>query len=120
MATTLTNGTDTVTPVLVTGYESARETQTVVHRVIGRADPDISLRPAALRTGTLELLFDSETDAEAAELAHAQAAIWTLTDFDRSTVGMSYVVADGSVTRTLDDETRTYWTVAVPFVEVST
>lgn len=117
--TTLHNGTDTVTPVLVTGYVSQRETQSVVHRIIGRADPDVSLRPAALRTGTLELLFDSEADAEAAELAHAGSAVWTLTDTDRSTVGMIYVVADGSITRTLDDETRDYWLVAVPFVEVS-
>lgn len=117
--TTLTNGTDIVTPILVTGYESAREAQTIVHRVLGRAEPEVVLQDASLRTGTLEMLFASEADALAAEQAHAVAAVWSLTDPDRDSLGMSYVVAGGDISRVLDDETRSYWFVSVPFVEVS-
>lgn len=116
---TITDGTTTSTPVAVLGYESKRSGQNIVHAVIGRADPDVTLRPAGLRTGTLTLLFESEADAAECEVMHAAAVVLAMADSDVSTVGMSYVVS-GAVTRSLDDASRSLWTVAVEYQEVLT
>jgi hypothetical protein len=80
MPTTLTSGATVITPNTVDGYQSARPAQTIIHRVIGRADPDVTLRPAGTRTGTLELVFGVEATAIAAEQALAGADVWTLSD----------------------------------------
>lgn len=116
---TLSNGTDTISPELVTGYQSTREPRTIVHNILGTSSVDVTVRPAGPRSGTLELLILSEADAAAAETALSGATVWTLTDADRSTIGMSFVVSGGAITRTLEDETRQLWLVSVPFVEVA-
>ncbi|WP_056653302.1 hypothetical protein [Agromyces sp. Root81] len=117
MTTTLSNGTDTVTPDAVNGYQTNREARTIAHDILGRGDPDITLRPASTRRGSLELLFADEAPAAAAEVAHAGAHVWTLANTDLGTIGMLYVVAEGGITRALDD-TRACWLVSIPFREV--
>jgi hypothetical protein len=117
LTTTLSNGTDTIAPDLVDGYESSRTARTLTHDVIGRADPDITLRPADTRKGQLRLVFGDEAAAAAAEISHAGTSVWTLTTSDLTTIGMRYVVAEGDVTRILD-ATRACWIVTVPFREV--
>jgi hypothetical protein len=114
---TVPSRTASTTPVLVTGYEARRETRSVLHNVIGRVDPDVTLLPATLRTGTLRLLYDNEAAAAEAEAMHAQAQVFTFRDDDLSTVGMKYVLS-GGLLRTLDDPTRAAWTVAADFQEV--
>lgn len=75
---TISDGTTTWTPSLVLGWESTRASRTVAHTVIGRADPVVIQRPAALRSGTLSILLDDITDALALEAAHAEPATFTL------------------------------------------
>jgi hypothetical protein len=116
--TTITSGATIITPDIVDGYDSAREAQTILHRVIGRADPDVTLRAAGTRSGTLSLVFGVEAEAYAAEQALAAPDVWTLTDPDRLTIGMVFVVAGGTLDRALVNETRDGWTLSVPFVEV--
>lgn len=116
---TITNGTDIITPVLVNGFTSSREARTVVHDILDRPAPDTSLRESGSRTGTLELLFTGEASAFAAETLHAGISVWSISDPDRPSIAMTYVVAGGSVERELDDETRDLWLVRVPFREVT-
>lgn len=118
--TTISDGIVTITPTLVEGYSSARASSSRVHRIIGRADPDVTLSPAATRSGKLTLLFESEADASAAEIALAAPAVWTLADDDRLTLGMTFTLDEGGeITRELDDESRDLWHIAFPFVEVA-
>lgn len=118
MATTISDGTTTIHPEQVLGYESARPGGNLVHTILDGSIA-VSLRPAGLRTGTLELLFPLEADAAAAEELHRTAASFTLTEPDRPTIAMSYVLADGGeLGRALDDETRDHWVVSVDFQEV--
>lgn len=117
--TVFSNGTATITPQLVDSYESTSEHGNVVHRVLGSDQVDVVLRPASLRTGTMSLVIGAdEAAASAAEVALRTASVWTLTDDDRATVEMTFVV-NGSVTRTLDDETRDVWLVGFGWQEVT-
>lgn len=124
MTDTITIAGTVITPHLVMGYEAARQGGTLVHPILGRASADITLRPAGLRTGTLRLLFTGSTadaDSLAAATAHAASSVAVLASGDLASVAMSYVVPDtGRIVRTLDDETRAAWTVAVDFQEVAT
>lgn len=115
--TSMTNGAVTVTPVDILGYKSARSARTVLHSIIGRSAPDVSFAPASLRRGTLETFFTSEAAALAAEQAHATPAVWTLIETGVTSIAMRYVVAEGEITRELD-EGRRRWTVSIPFQEV--
>lgn len=115
--TTISDGTTTITPVLTLGYESSRDSRNIFHDVIGRDYPDVTLRAASLRHGTLTYLFETEADSLACEQLHRADSTFTVTDDDRDSIGMAYVVS-GSITRTLDDDTRDLWTVAVDFQEI--
>jgi hypothetical protein len=114
---TITDGTTVITPELVLGYETTQASRNIVHEVLGRPDPDVTLAPAGTRSGTLSLFFLTEADAEAARVLHTAASTFTLTDADRPAMGMVYVTA-GAITVTLDDQTRERWTVAVEYREV--
>lgn len=108
----------TLLPELVMGYSSAREGGAVIHEILGRADPDVTLRVKATRTGTLSLLFLDEAQAAEAEAELSGAATFTLnTGGDRPTVDMSFI-ASGVAARTLDEDTLTVWVVDVDYREI--
>lgn len=114
---TVNDGTSTTTsPVLVLGYQTSRESQNVVHDLIGGGIAVTLVRPRP-RAGTLELFYVTEAAAHAAAELHAGETSFTFTDTERTTVAMTYVV-DGSVGVELDDESREYWTVSVDYQEV--
>lgn len=114
MTTTITTATGPLVPDLVLGYEAARAGRNVFHDIIGRADPDVSLQPAAPRAGTLQLFFLTEPQAVVAAAAHAVPAVFTLADSTYPTIGMRYVL-DGRIGIKLD---HTRWIVSVDFREV--
>lgn len=115
---TLTNGTTVLTPFDVLGWSSRRAARSVVHQPLARQDPDVTLRPAALRSGTLRLLFPTFAAAVACEQAHAAAVVWTLDDGDL--LGqMRYVVAEGDLTVSSLTDSGGGWTVEVPYREVA-
>lgn len=122
MTTTISDGTITVTPTVIDGYNSTRESTTLAHEVPGSAWPDIVLRPAGPQRGTLRLGFagsGSEVASLIAQQLHASGSVLALASTDRSTVAMSYVLAPGGrVTRELDDTTRDAWIVTADFLEV--
>lgn len=117
---TISDGTTTLTPTLVLGFESRRESRNVLIEPIDSGEPYVSLAAPRTRNGTLAYLFDNEADSVACEQLHNSASVITLMDADVSSVNMSYVVpANGSITRTLDPQTRAVWTVTVDYREVS-
>lgn len=121
MSAQITGGVTPIYPSTVLGYESERDAGSLVHKILGNSNPDVTLRPAQLRSGSLKLAFLSDTseeDSRTAELALSQGSVFTLLETDRSSVGMQFV-ASGRIRRILDDETRDDWSVEVDFTEVA-
>lgn len=119
MTTTITYSGGTLTPELVDGYQGAREARNVEHVILGRAGSDFTLRPAALRSGTLRLLFPLEADAAEALDALSAAETFALTTDERTTLDMEFVTVDAGASMELDNVTRRVWIVSVPFQEVT-
>lgn len=117
MATTISNGTTTLTPTIVDGWESVQATRNVIHDILGNTSPDVTLRPARMRTGTLKTVWETKAQAEAARQLHLTATVFTLTSDVITYITMQYVVA-GAVTTTLFDDTRNAWTVDIEYQEV--
>ena len=109
---------DTTSPALLLGWEFSRRGGSIVHRVLGSAAVDVTLRPAELRSGTLNLFYLTEAPALACEAMHSKAASFTLTDSDRPALGMQYVVT-GQIRVTLDPETMTRWLVSIDVEQVA-
>lgn len=115
---TFTSGSTVVAPDNVDGYEASRGARTKVHNVLGRVDPDITLRPAGLRTGTLTLGFIGESDAFDAHTQFSKGVVWTFYTDERP-ITFSFVVPDGgTISLRLDDATRDLWFISLPFSEV--
>lgn len=120
MTNLITRGVDTIEPTIIEGYRSERESRNIVHPILGRAEPDVTLRPSSLRGGSLTLGFESATsedDSKAAEDILGDSGVFALTSSDRSTVDMSFVVV-GTPARELEDETRDAWLVVFEYQEV--
>ena len=115
--TTISDGTTTKTPLLVTGWNSTRTTGNVLHNVIDRADDEVTYRVAGLREGTLELLFPTLEAALDCEVFVAAAQKLTLTDPDHAVLNMAFVAA-GGIGVELDDETRIQAVVTIVFKQV--
>lgn len=112
---TISDGTTTYTPAGVIGWSSSREVRNVVHDVIARADPDVTMRPAATRSGVLNLLFETYADALAVENAHAVPAVWHLDGAPDEPALVGTYVVQGTITTRTDGP---FWSVDVGFREV--
>ena len=108
---------DTTAPTLVLGYQSEHESQNVVYDLIGGGIAVALIQPRP-RSGTLDLFYPVEADAEECRTIHIRETTFQLIT-DRDSVGMVYVVA-GRVRVSLDDETRDHWTVSVDYQEIVT
>lgn len=121
MVDTITSGASTITPTIILDYSSDREAQSIVHPILGSSNPDITLRPASLRTGRLALGFQgssSETDSKTAVDLLSTAATFNLVSPDRSTIPMLFVV-QGRVSRDLEDVSRDAWLVTFDYQETT-
>lgn len=105
-------------PLLTSGYQSSRQSRTVVHEVLGRSYPDITQFPMSLRSGNLTLVYDNEADSVECERMHTGGYVMTYSDSDLQSASMNYVV-NGALTRELDPQTRTVWLVTVAYQEVT-
>lgn len=114
---TANNGVGETTPTIVDGYEATRTSRNIVHDLIsgGIAVTLISPRP---RSGTLRLVYATESDAAFSVLLHAEETTFTLVDDDRDSLAMTYVIDGSGVEIALDDESRDVWVVSVGFQEV--
>lgn len=115
---TASNGAGTTHPITVLSpYETARSSRNVIHDLIGGGIA-VSLVGPRPRAGELALLYSTEADAHACVQLHGSETTFTLTETDRPTVSMSYVV-DGDVTIALDEGTLDHWVVTIGYQEVT-
>lgn len=117
MAHTLTSGATVITGFLIDEYESSREIANVLHQIIGRPSPDVTLRDAKLRTGRLALSFPDETASFSAEEALSGGRVWSLQS-DVATATMTFVL-DPRDTLARRVETTGRWVVSFGWQEVS-
>lgn len=117
--TTIIHSSGVIVPEVVDGYEPAIDVRSIVHTILGRSDPDVTFRPAGMRTGVLSFVFAARASAWAAVAVLRVPQVLTLTDADVPEVNMSFVVAPGQLRPTLDPETRAVWIVEVPYAEVT-
>lgn len=119
MTTIITHSGGVITPEVVDGFDAEREARSIVHTIMGREDPDVTMRPSSLQQGTLTLVFATGAAAAAAAATLNLLRVFTLSDSDVPEVNMSFVVANGRARRRLDSSTRKVWIVEVPFSEVA-
>jgi hypothetical protein len=115
--TTISNGTTTITPQVVDGYEAKSDSATIVHRLLD-GTIGISLALDAPRSGDLRCYFATEAAAWTAHNALAEPSVWTLSDTDVPSVGMVFV-RQGAMSIALDDDLRYTWLLTVGFQELS-
>ncbi|MCU1439997.1 MAG: hypothetical protein JWP85_994 [Rhodoglobus sp.] len=118
MSATITRGATVLSPTLVLGYESSRRSGNIVHKILGREDPDVTFAPAGLRTGTLRIFCLDQTDAIATEALHTEVGVFVLADPEVAGIDMSYVPS-GDIRSRLDDRTVTRWVVEIDYQEVA-
>lgn len=112
---TVSTPTQSVTPLLVSGWNTTRAPRTVVHDVLGRTDPEVTYRPAATRSGDLTYLFNNLSDAQRCESMHSSGVVLTLSD--ETTGTMRYVVS-GDVALNTETDRGSVWSVRATFREV--
>ena len=121
MGTIITAGTAVIAPTIALSIESGRAAQNIVHPIIAREEPDVTLRPASTRSGRLSLGFEgatSEADSAAAEQLLSRPLVFSIVSDERTTLALSFIV-QGRITRELEDQSRDAWVVSADYQEVS-
>lgn len=120
MATLITVGDATIAPQQVMSISSEQASGTIIHPILGRSYPDVTIRPAAMRTGTIEMGFygpNSEADSATARALIATGGVFTIASEERATLSMT-CVASGRIALQLEDTTRDAWVLSVDYQEV--
>lgn len=119
MSTTITHAGGIITPSALRGWSASAPINSRVHNILGRPDPDITVRPAGLRRGTLTLVFGTGAEAYAARGVLAVTQPLTLVNSGVAQVSMTFVVATesgGELGEVLGRAGE--WTITVPFQEI--
>ena len=113
-------GTPPLHPTLVMEWKTSRKARSIVHELLDEAQPAISMAPPTTRRGVLKYFFPTEAAAAECVAMHTALAHFTLTvGISTGTDTLTYVVADGDITLTLDPDTALVTTVEVPYQEVT-
>lgn len=113
---TISDGSTTITPPARLTVNEAYESRNRVHELLG-GGVAITFGEFPLRTGTLSLFFDNETDSKTAFDFFKNGFVFELTDMDAPTSDMFFVVS-GAMNRTKVEELRNAWILAVDVQEV--
>lgn len=97
------------------GYEVVRESENIAHRIIGRSDPDVTLKLTPLRTGTFVALLTTQGAAEV--LAFALARRSTFSWSSEGWISFPFVVS-GQVRTKAEPDSSTVWSVTWDWTEV--
>ncbi|UUE19892.1 hypothetical protein [Microbacterium sp. J1-1] len=116
MSTTITHAGGVITASLEE-WRVLSEARSIVHTILGRVDPDITLRPTSPRRGAFTLAFETGAAAQSARLALAVPQVLTLSNSGVAEVSMQFVIAGGDLGDALSRSG--VWTLEVPFQEVS-
>lgn len=118
MTTTITDGTSSVTPLLIVEYAHTRTPGTIVHETIDGPTPDVTLRAATSRSGILAAVLDDPDDVTVLDDMLARPAVFSTTSTDEPRLdGLSFVLAPREVS-VRRDGSRT-WVVEWQYREVS-
>lgn len=119
MATLITanDGTaDTTAPDALRGYKATRESQNVIHDIIGGGIAVTLVRPRP-RSGDLVFVYELEADAAAALALLSRETTFSLTNTDRASVAMDFVTK-GVLSIDLDEGTLAFWAVTFGYQEI--
>lgn len=101
---------------LVMDYAADRASGNIVHRILGRPDPEITLKPLRMRTGTLTCFMGDITAAH--DLVEQLKEIgWQRLESTEAAHTNMYFVVSGNIGITTSDETQTF-VVTIAFQEV--
>lgn len=103
------------TLALVTGYDAERSSGSIVHHVIGRADPVVRLAPLRLRAGTLTVWCEDYPAATAVHDVYRRGEVVLLRQPDHSGFDLYHVATHAREGVYIDSLGR--WMVEVTFVE---
>jgi hypothetical protein len=114
---TITSGTNNFSPKLIIAWGTSQESRNVIHDIIGRTDPDVTLKAASSRSGTLEMLFETASAAETARGILANGTTFTISDSETWLDGFNFVMS-GNIANVLEDTTRKVWVLEADFKEI--
>lgn len=114
--TILTDGIETVSPLLWLDYKSTRPSNTIVHE-LANGGTALTVRDAGARSCTLVLLFTDEDESAACEAMLARKGVQEITETGRATASMSYAVT-GTISREYDAD-HEVWIVSADVIEVT-
>lgn len=95
---------DKITPLLLLDYPHERPGGSNLRDIPGRAKPIVVFRPVRSRRGKIDVLLANETAARAFEALLIRQVTFTLTDTERPSAVMDFVVGEGGVTAELQIE----------------
>lgn len=116
MSTTVTDGSTTISPILRLDRSNVYETRNKVHELLA-GGVAVTFGGQPLRSGTLSLLFASETAAQACLQMHLNGYVMQVADTSAPTLDMTYVVAGNLGAEKVEDTTDA-WLVNVDVQEV--
>lgn len=119
MTTSITSGIHSTTPLFVKSWETSQATRNVIHNIVGKSEPDITLKPAGLRTGTFELFYASQEDAENARAVLSLPTVFLVSSDDETWLNDFKFVSVDSISAALDETDLTSWHFSVGFQEVT-
>lgn len=117
MTVQILNNESLIEPVMLLEYQTEVVSNNVIHTIIGKGEPDVSLAEDMTRQGTLHLFFDTKADAWAAFYALRGISTWTLTDTDHPEIDMDFTRRDRMVLR-LDSVSRRRWIIEMDYQEI--
>lgn len=117
MSIQILNNETTIEPVMLLEYEAEVASHNIIHSIIGKGDPDVSLADDSTKIGTLHLFFDTKADAWNAFNALRDVSVWTLNDTDHPEIDMDFTRRDRMKIR-LDMVSRRRWIVEMDYQEI--
>jgi hypothetical protein len=118
MATSVTDGTNTLYPIHMTVYSTTRASNTVAHTIVGRTSgiPDITFGAMGARTGTLIFRTADYPSAAALEAMFTQQLTFTFNVSEVAGLTWPFAVV-GNLAVELEDVEFPYYLVSVDFLE---
>lgn len=110
MTSTFNDGTDNYVPILVDGFGSSSESQSIVRTLPFTGASAVVLRPGSLGSDTLRVQWATAAEAKDMRDALNAGVVWTFADTDHAALAMTFVV-DGTARFEIDGGRSRWWTV---------
>lgn len=120
MTTTITaqDGTgDSTTPKVLDGFNGEAESGNIVHTLIAPGQIAVTVLGDLPRSGTLRLVYDDDSAAEASRELLGRATSFVLSEPERAALGMTFV-RQGRCSAVLHDTIRQVWLFDVGYQEI--